>query len=46
MAAQTVAAHLGDRLSRRALIDGLRERGHKLGTKRADELLKQLRRAA
>ena len=43
MAAQALATHNGGRISRRDLIAGLRERGHKLGTKRADELLKQLR---
>ena len=43
MAAQALATHSGGRITRRELISGLRERGHKLGTKRADELLKQLR---
>ena len=46
MTAQTVAAHLGDRLSRRTLVAGLRERGHAVSTTRAGELLKQLRDAA
>lgn len=46
MAAQAISAHLGGRLSRRTLIAGLRERGHKIGTEGADKLLKQLRDAA
>jgi hypothetical protein len=46
LAAQAVASHLEDGLTRRALIAGLRERGHQVSTTRASELLKQLRDAA
>jgi hypothetical protein len=46
LAAQAVASHLEDRLTRRALIAGLRDRGHQVSTARASELLKQLRDAA